>query len=45
MIKKESKVNATNNDKDKGQNGKILAIVDKVLIVLIGKELLINMLS
>lgn len=34
-------MNATNNDKHKGQNGKIIAVVDKVLIVLIGKELLI----
>lgn len=34
-------MNAINNDKDKGQNGKIHAIVGKLLIVLIDKELLI----
>lgn len=32
-------MNATNNDKDKRKIGKILTIVDKVLIVLTDEEL------
>lgn len=34
-------MNSINNNKDKGQNGKIHAIVDKLLIVLIDKNLLL----